>query len=139
MQLTRHTDYSLRVLTYVALRPDEMTNVAGIAAALNINKNHLVKVVNNLSRLGYIETTRGRGGGIRLARAPERIKVGEIVRLTENTLDAINCTEPYCPILPGCQLKSALEEATDAFLGVLDGYSVADLVRRKSKLIQLLG
>lgn len=137
MQLTRHTDYSLRVLIYLALRPDKLGNISEIASAYNVSRNHLVKVVHQLARLGYINTIRGHGGGIELSRNPEDINVGDVIRHTENKLDVIDCKQPPCPILPACRLKSALTEATRAFLEILDTYSVADLTREKSKLMKL--
>lgn len=139
MQLTRHSDYSLRVLIFLALRPGELSRVAEIAEAFNVSHNHLVKVVNNLSRLGYIRSVRGHGGGIELCRDPDSITVGGIIRQTEKSLDVINCAEPYCPILPACRLKGALNEATEAFLDVLDQYTLSDLVQQKNRLVKLIG
>lgn len=138
MQLTRHSDYSLRVLIYLALRPEELCNITDIANTFNISRNHLVKVVHHLSKSGYIQTIQGRGGGLKLAGQPEKIRVGEVVRKTENSLDVINCNEPICPILPACRLKRALAEATEAFLDTLDDYTIADLVRNRMKLKKLI-
>lgn len=138
MQLTRHSDYSLRVLIYLALNPGRISNVSEIAQAFNVSRNHLVKVVHNLSKLGYISTTRGHGGGIALTGDAADISVGEVVRHTENTLEVINCIEPRCPIHSACQLKGALDEATAAFLDVLDNYTIADLVRNKVTLKRLI-
>ncbi|MDX1518996.1 MAG: Rrf2 family transcriptional regulator [Gammaproteobacteria bacterium] len=138
MHLTRHTDYSLRVLIYLALRPDKLSNVASIAGSFNVSRNHLVKVVHNLSRLGYIKSIRGHGGGIQLCADPDRVTVGEIVRQTEQSLEVINCQQPECPILPACKLKGALGQATNAFLDVLDDYTLADLVRQKNRLGKLI-
>ena len=138
MQLTRHSDYSLRVLIYLALNPHRISNVSEIAQAFNVSRNHLVKVVHNLSKLGYISTTRGHGGGIALTGDAADISVGEVVRHTENTLEVINCIEPRCPIYSACRLKGALDEATAAFLDVLDNYTIDDLVRNKVILKRLI-
>lgn len=134
----RQTDYSLRVLIYLALNPDRRANITDIATAFNVSRNHLVKVVHQLSNLGYILTLRGHGGGIELARAACDISVGSVVRDTENSLDVINCKEPVCPILPVCRLKRVLNEATEIFLTTLDGYTVADLIQHKDKLNRLI-
>lgn len=138
MQLTRHTDYSLRVLIYLALRPEKLGNISEIAKAFNVSRNHLVKVVQQLAKLGYINTIRGHGGGIELSRAPEDICVGEVVRYTENNLEVINCRQPPCPLLPSCRLKVALAEATETFLETLDSCTIADLTRGKVKLKKLI-
>ncbi|MEQ8289556.1 MAG: Rrf2 family transcriptional regulator [Gammaproteobacteria bacterium] len=138
MQLMRQSDYSLRVLIYLALNPDHIANISDIAATFNISRNHLVKVVHQLSKLGYILTLRGRGGGIKLAQAAKDISVGSVVRDTENSLDVINCKQPVCPILPACRLKGVLNEATETFLTTLDGYTIADLIQQKDKLNRLL-
>lgn len=138
MQLTRHSDYSLRVLIYLALRQEKLGNISEIANAFNISRNHLVKVVHQLAILGYINTTRGHGGGIELSYPPEAISVGEVIRHTENNLDVINCKQPPCPIMPACRLKRALSEATEAFLSTLDAYSIADLTRDKNRLQKLI-
>lgn len=137
MQLTRHSDYSLRVLIYLALRPEKLGNISDIANAFNVSRNHLVKVVHQLAVLGYVNTVRGHGGGISLSRKPEEITVGEVVRHTEHNLEVINCRQPPCPILPSCRLKRALTDATKAFLETLDAYTIADLTRDKSRLMKL--
>mgnify|MGYP003571080964 FL=1 len=138
MQLTRHSDYSLRVLIYLALNPGRISNVSEIAQAFNVSRNHLVKVVHNLSKLGYISTTRGHGGGIALTGDAADISVGEVVRDTENTLEVINCIKPRCPIYSACRLKGALDEATAAFLDVLDNYTIDDIARNKVVLKRLI-
>lgn len=138
MQLMRQTDYSLRVLIYLALNPDQRANISDIANAFNVSRNHLVKVVHQLSNLGYILTLQGHGGGTELAYAACDISVGSVVRDTENSLDVINCREPVCPILPACRLKSVLNEATETFLTTLDSYTIADLIQQKDKLSHLL-
>ncbi len=138
MQLTRHSDYSLRVLIYLALNPEKLSTISEISTIFNVSRNHLVKVVHQLSTLGYINTIRGQGGGIELAQLAKDIYVGSVIRKTENNLDVINCLQPLCPVVPACQLKVALNEATEAFLTVLDSYTIADLVKNKNKLNKLL-
>lgn len=138
MHLTRHSDYALRVLIYLALNKEEICNISEIAQSFNVSRNHLVKVVHQLVRLGYIHSIRGRGGGIELSRAPGEIRVGEVVRKTEKNLEVINCRKPYCPILPSCRLKRALNDATAAFLQTLDSWTLADLTRDKTRLRNLM-
>jgi len=140
MHLTRYTDYSLRVLMSLALRPDQLGTIGAIAEVFEISRNHLTKVVQELSRRGYIDTVRGKGGGLRLRLAPERISVGRVVRDMEPDLFVVECLhrQSDCVIAPRCVLKRALVEATQAFLAVLDGYTVADIVANRDQLIRLL-
>ncbi|MEB2345416.1 MAG: Rrf2 family transcriptional regulator [Deltaproteobacteria bacterium] len=141
MQMTRYSDYSFRVLIYLALAPGRLVTIAEIARSYRISKAHLTKVVHQLGRSGYVETVRGRGGGLRLARRPEEIGVGEVVRVTEGSLALVECFEPGgdCPIMSACGLQPVLDEALAAFLGVLDGYTLEDLVaRRRAPLARLL-
>ncbi len=138
MQLTKHTDLSLRVMMHLAINTSELSTIKDISEKYNISKNHLMKVVNKLASLGYIESTQGRGGGISLAVMPEEIVVGDIVRAMEVTLDIIDCSGSQCPLLPACLLKGVLNEATTAFLKVLDQYTIADLVRNKPQLLKLV-
>jgi len=142
MRLTRYSDYSLRVLMYLAIRPERVATIEEIADAYRISKAHLMKVVHGLGRAGFLETTRGRGGGLRLARASDAISVGDVVRHTEECMDLVECFDArtsQCRIEPACILKDALEEALTAFLEALDGYTLADLVaRRRKPLTELL-
>ncbi|HJS87313.1 MAG TPA: Rrf2 family transcriptional regulator [Acetobacteraceae bacterium] len=141
MRLTVYTDYSLRMLMYLAVKGDGLPTIAEVADAYGISKAHLTKVAHQLGLLGYVETVRGKGGGLRLARAAERISLGEVVRRTEPDLALAPCFEPVhvpCPIVPACGLRGALYEARQAFLVVLDRYSLADLVRRRAELDALL-
>lgn len=130
MQLNVFTDYSLRVLIYAAARPEQQCATAAVAAAFGISRHHIVKVVHTLQQLGYLETTRGRHGGFRLARAPERIYVGEVIRRTEGTLALVECfdRESACPLTPACGLRRALRDASDAFFEVLDRRTLADVI-----------
>jgi Rrf2 family nitric oxide-sensitive transcriptional repressor len=142
MRLTVYTDYALRLLIYAALKPDGLVNIAEVAEAYGISRNHLTKVVHQLGVAGYIVTVRGKGGGLRLGRPAETMRVGDIVRHTEPDLALTPCLgsfEAHCPIVPACLLKPALEEACDAFLRVLDGYTIADLAAARPQLRGLLG
>jgi Rrf2 family transcriptional regulator, nitric oxide-sensitive transcriptional repressor len=140
MRLTLHTDYSLRVLIHAGVADGKLITINDIAKAFDISKQHLMKVVNNLSQKGYLDTVRGRGGGIRLSRSPRDINVGKVVRETEETLGVIGCLEQrgYCPIQRVCALRGVLDEATKAFLAVLDGYTLADLIKPRRALSSLL-
>jgi Rrf2 family transcriptional regulator, nitric oxide-sensitive transcriptional repressor len=132
LRLTTFSDYAFRVLIYLGSAPQGLATIADIAAAYGISENHLMKVVHHLSRLGYLETVRGKGGGMRLARAPEAIKVGEVLRATEDGFELVECmgeAESDCRIARACMLKGVLEEATAAFLQALDRYTLADLLR----------
>jgi Rrf2 family nitric oxide-sensitive transcriptional repressor len=140
MQLTRYTDYSLRVLIYLAIT-QETTTIANIAARYRISENHLVKVVHNLGKLGYVETVRGRSGGVRLAGDPESIRVGEVVRQVEPNFDLLECfnvKENTCPILPACKLRVVLGQAQQAFMAVLDEYTLATFLSERVEIARLL-
>ncbi len=130
MQLTQYTDYSLRVLIYLARLPEPgMATITEIADYHRISRNHLVKVVNNLANTGFILTTRGKGGGMRLSRPAHTIGLGEVVRLTETNMNLVECFDTkanQCCIARGCFLKTALYEARRAFMTVLDKYTLAD-------------
>jgi Rrf2 family transcriptional regulator, nitric oxide-sensitive transcriptional repressor len=131
MQLTRFTDYSLRVLIYLGANPDALATVSAIASEYGISRHHLTRVVHQLGVKGYIETARGKGGGFRLARAPGRIRVGDVVRDTESGFELAECFRPgtsTCRLLPACALKPVLAEAGRAFLSSLDQYTLADLL-----------
>ncbi len=141
VRLTVYTDYSLRVLMFLALKGDKLATIAEIARAYGISKNHLMKVAYQLSLAGYVETVRGKGGGLRLARRPQDIVLGEVVRRTEPDMALVPCFAPddaSCAIFPSCALRGALSHARDAFLAVLDAYSLADLVRPRAPLQKLL-
>ncbi len=140
MRLTLHTDYALRVLIQVALGGDKLTTIAEIARSFDISQQHLMKVVNDLGQKGYLETVRGRKGGIRLRRDPRDINIGDVVRNTEDKLDVIGCLERrgYCRIERVCVLRGALHDAGKAFLAVLEAYTLADLIRPHKALANLL-
>jgi Rrf2 family nitric oxide-sensitive transcriptional repressor len=131
MRLTRYTDYALRVLLYLGTHPDKLATIGEIATYHNISRNHLMKVVHQLGALGYIDTLRGKGGGIRLAHKPEEIILGDVVRHTEENLEIVECFTPgnsECIIQPGCRLKTVLDEALGSFLATLDLYTLADFL-----------
>ena len=141
MRLTVYTDFSLRVLMFLELKGDRLATISEIAKTYGISKNHLMKVVYQLGLAGYVETVRGKGGGIRLARPPENIVLGEVVRRTESDMALVPCFAPEaasCAIFRSCRLRHVLSEARDAFLAVLDGCSLADLVRPRAPLTKLL-
>lgn len=142
MHLTQYTDFALRALIALAVSPDERSTVSQISSAYGISRHHLVKVAGRLAELGYIESTRGKGGGIRLARRPQRIGMGEVVRDMEAELGVVEClTEGggTCVIAPACRLKSMLHEATKRFLEELDQYTLADVLKARAPLSRLLG
>jgi Rrf2 family nitric oxide-sensitive transcriptional repressor len=141
VRLTVYTDYALRLLMYLALKEDGLATISEIAESYCISRNHLMKVAYELGASGYIETVRGRGGGLRLAKAAEVIRLGDVIRRTEPDMALVTCFEPIeapCAIRRCCVLREALEQAYVAFTGVLDGYSLADLVRPRSRLKTML-
>lgn len=141
MRLTTFSDYTLRVLMYLGIRRGDLVTIAEIAAAYGISENHLMKVVHFLAQHGYVETVRGRGGGLRLAMAPEDIGVGEVVRGAEETLALVECfdaEQSQCNIAPACLLKGAFKKAAEAFFAELDRHTLADLLRPAPRLARIL-
>lgn len=129
MQLTRYTDYSLRVLIYLSMKADGWATITELADFYAISRNHLVKVVHHLAQQGFIHTQRGKNGGIALARAANQIRIGEVVRSTEPNFEIAECfnrSKNTCRLSPNCGLKSVLNEASHAFLATLDRYTIAD-------------
>lgn len=140
MRMTLHTDYALRMLVYVKLREHQNCTVGDVAKAYGLSRNHLLKVALTLHRLGFIETTRGRAGGIRLAKAPDSINIGALVRSTEEDFALVECMKGgNCAISPICRLKGIFGEALSAYLAVLDKYTLADIIRNRRALGSLLG
>ncbi len=137
MRLTLQTDYALRLLMHLAIREDQLTTIGQTAEKYAISKNHLMKVANILGRLGYIDTVRGRAGGLKLARVPEKISLGSVVRTLEEETALVDCfpggTRP-CLISPSCRLKGVLAESLNAFYKVLDHYTLNDLVSSNEDL-----
>lgn len=140
MQLQQKTDYALRLLILLALEPEQPVSVARVASLYGLSEHHLAKIAQRLRDLELVTTTRGRTGGLRLARAPEAIEVGAVVRAFEDR-PLVECFDPRgdCAIGGGCVLRRALAEAQARFLEVLDGYTLADLVARPAPLQRALG
>jgi len=142
MRLTAFTDYGLRVLIYLGVHDDRLATIEEVAGAYGISEHHLVKVVHRLAQHGFVETTRGKGGGIRLAREPEQIQLAQVVRKTEDNLTLVECFDSAtseCRIEPACLLKGILAGALDAFFAALEPYTLADLLRNKPRLARILG
>jgi Rrf2 family nitric oxide-sensitive transcriptional repressor len=141
MKLTSFTDYSLRVLIYLAAQPAERATIAQIARAFDVSENHLVKVVHFLGKQGWLQNVRGKGGGLELGAPPEAIVVGRVVRETEGKSVVAECfgeSGGDCHIAPNCRLRGVLGEAVAAFYGVLDRYTLADLVNNRQQLARML-
>ncbi len=141
MRLTVYTDYSLRMLIYLAVTDDGLAPIAEVAGAYRISKTHLNKVAHQLGRAGYVTTVRGKGGGLRLARPAREIGLGAVVRHVEPDMALLPCFDPLdasCPIIPACGLRGALREARQALLAVLDRYTLEDLVQRRPDLHVML-
>lgn len=141
MYLTRQADYTMRLLIHLAVQPDESATIQQIAKRYGISRHHLVKVAHRAVQAGYVEGVRGRAGGLRLAKRPKDISMGQVLRTLEDWR-IVECFEPAsnrCPIAGGCGLQMILKEALEAYFAVLDRYSLADVVRRKTLLVQLLG
>lgn len=141
MRLSFYSDYSIRVLMHAALQRPDLVTVDEVAECFSISRHHLVKVVHDLGRMGYLETRRGIGGGFTLAKPPEDICVGDIIRLGEESETVIDCVDRSkcaCRLLPCCRLKGVLDEAAAAFFAVLDRYSLADLLKHPARMRALL-
>ncbi|MBK5944532.1 RrF2 family transcriptional regulator [Halorhodospira halophila] len=128
MELTYYTDYALRVLLYAGAQGARRVTMREIAGAYGISQEHLRKVVHRLSRHGYLHTTQGRSGGLQLAREPAEIRVGEVVRLMEDSLELIHCDRGPCPLCGHCSLKRVLNGARDQFIEYLDGFTLEQLL-----------
>jgi Rrf2 family nitric oxide-sensitive transcriptional repressor len=132
MRLSEYTDYTLRVLMCCAAHPERLLTIAEIAEALQVSKNNLMKIVNDLGRQGLLETTRGRGGGIRLGKPAKEIRVGDVVRASETDFRLVECFDAdtdTCVLTPQCRLKGALHKALRAYFSELDAVTLADVVR----------
>ena len=141
MRLTSYSDYSLRLLMYAALKADRLVTIQEVADAYGISKNHLMKVAFQLGRHGILETVRGRNGGLRLARKPEQIGLGEVVRVTEEDFTMVECFDPAtnsCAIIRPCRLRGILRKALDAYFAVLDEFTLADLTQGNPLLSRTL-
>ena len=159
MKLTNYSDYALRSLIYLAVTPKdgELANIDDIAQAYDISKSHLTKIIHQLGKLGYIESVRGKGGGIRLAKDPSEINIGQLIRHTESDFGILQCLDDNskntdgkislvnigddtisCIISPACRLKGVFYKAMLAFVAVLDGYTLADVLVNDKELLTLL-
>ena len=141
MRLTTFSDYSLRMLIYLAVRREGLSTIQEISDSYGVSKNHMMKVAHILGQVGYVETIRGKKGGLRLAMEPEDIRVGAVIRRTEEESALVQCFKSsgeVCPIEGACALKGMFSEALQAFLAVLDGYTIANIVEYRAPLAQLL-
>jgi Rrf2 family transcriptional regulator, nitric oxide-sensitive transcriptional repressor len=140
MKLTTFTDYSLRVLIYLAAQPKQRATIATIAASFEISENHLTKVVHFLGKSGWLANVRGKGGGLELAMPPEMIWIGEVVRQTEGDAVPAECfgEDGHCSIAGICRLSGVLADAVRAFYGALDQYTLADLVHNRQALARVM-
>jgi Rrf2 family nitric oxide-sensitive transcriptional repressor len=141
VHLTQFSDYSLRLAIYLACHPEKLVSVEEISQAFGISRHHLVKVVQALTALGVVAAQRGRGGGMRLAMQPSQINVGWLIRRAEPHFNLVECFDPAtntCPIAPACGLMGALHRAQQAFLAVLDEYSLEQVMTRRADLVTLL-
>lgn len=140
MKLTRFTDYALRVLIYLGLQQDGRVTIREISDAYGISRNHLMKVVSNLTRLGYLDARRGPGGGLSLSRPPSEINLAAVVRDMEEDMILVTCLAPdgTCTIKPSCVLKGVIAEALNAFMGTLETYNLQDLLVPRKPLAKLL-
>lgn len=136
MHLTQHTDFSLRTLMYLGTMQDRLVTIDELAKQLHIARNHLAKIVNQLSRAGYITTLRGKGGGVRLARSPSEICIGEVVRDMEPGMALVDCQSPPCSIIGVCRLVGVLAQAKESFFNTLDKVTLADLLVNENTLRQ---
>jgi Rrf2 family nitric oxide-sensitive transcriptional repressor len=140
MKLTRFTDYSLRVLIYLGIRPEQRVTIREIAQAYQISRHHLMKVVSNLTRKGYLDAWRGPGGGLALSRPPAEINIAEVVRDMEEDMHLVSCFSEQggCVIDPVCQLKDLLSQALSVYMDELQKYSLEDLLENSDKLSCIL-
>ncbi|ARF52028.1 MULTISPECIES: nitric oxide-sensing transcriptional repressor NsrR [Pantoea] len=136
MQLTSFTDYGLRALIYMATLPEgRLTSITEVTDTYGVSRNHMVKIINQLSRAGFVAAIRGKNGGIRLGMPPGNIIIGDVVRKME-PLQLVDCAR--CSITPACRLKQALHDAVQLFLKELDGYTLADLVEGNTPLYEIV-
>ena len=140
MHLKRYTDYSLRVLVYLGLHPERLVTISEVASAFDISKNHLMKVVQNLVAEGFVQSVKGKSGGLRLNEAPERISIGSVIRRMESDFELVECLggNQSCCILPACKLKPILKDAAERFLETLDPYTLADVLTNHQVLNRLV-
>lgn len=139
MKLTQHTDFSLRLLIFLSLQnKGELVTIDHVVEHFLILKNHLTKIVNKLSKLGYINTVRGKNGGICLAKAASEINLSEVVKAMEANIEVVNCNTPACPLTNNCELKHILDDAQQAFFSALAQHTLADICSKPKKIKALL-
>jgi Rrf2 family nitric oxide-sensitive transcriptional repressor len=141
MRISVFTDYAYRVLMQAAARNPDLITIQDVAIGYGISRNHLMKVIHELSKAGFLETQRGRHGGFRLGRPAERIKLGDIFRLGESGAPLVECFDQAtnaCVVTPGCRLKFVLADAERAFVAVLDRYTLRDVMSRPAEFLRLL-
>ncbi|WP_118133225.1 Rrf2 family transcriptional regulator [Oceanicella sp. SM1341] len=139
MKLTAYSNFALRVLQFAALKAPGLVRADDVARAHGISRAHVTKIVHELGQAGYLETVRGRGGGFRLAIAPETLRIGDVLRLTEGPFELVECFNLQtntCPLAGVCRLSSALRAALEAFLAVLDGVTLADIAANRGALLE---
>ncbi|MFI5306135.1 MAG: Rrf2 family transcriptional regulator [Polyangiales bacterium] len=141
MQLTLFSDYSLRLLMYLGLKPGQVVPIVEVSDAFGVSRHYMLKVMNELVGLGYIEAVRGRNGGVQLLKRPSDIRLGKLLRQTEPSGGVLECLEDRdadCPIVPACRLRKVLAEAQGEFYRVIDGYTLSDLIAQPQPLTKLL-
>lgn len=132
MRLAEYTDYTLRVLMFCAVHPERLITIAELAERHGVSKNHLMKIVNDLAHQGVLETTRGRGGGVRLLKNPQDIRIGDVIRQSETDFRLVECFDSHtnlCSLTPSCRLKHLLDQALKAYFEELDGATLADIAK----------
>ncbi|MBF2717098.1 iron-responsive transcriptional regulator RirA [Agrobacterium vitis] len=143
MRLTKQTNYAVRILMYCAANKDHLSRIPEIAKAYGVSELFLFKILQPLNKAGLVETVRGRNGGVRLGRAPEKISLFDVVKVTEDSFAMAECFEDDgdvdCPLIDSCGLNSALRKALNAFFAVLAEYSIDDLVKARPQINFLLG
>ena len=140
MQLTLFTDYALPTQVVLALQPEQhLSTITEVADRFSISRNHVVKIVHQLGMKGYIDTIRGKHGGIRLARASAEINLGDLIADMENMSCLMDCQREGCRLSPGCRFQSIMRKAMRAFMAVLAEFTLADLVRDEERMCDLLG
>lgn len=141
MRLSQHSDYAFRMLIQTALRAPKLTTVNDVARAFDLSVAHLHKVAQTLAAHGYLQTVRGRSGGLRLLHSPEEIRLGDVAAITEPDFQLAPCMAPDgdCPIYTPCVLRTALAKASEAFLAELNKWTLADLIRKRNPLLLALG
>ena len=139
MKLTSYTNYAMRSLQLAALKSPDLVRIDDVAQIHKLSRPHIMKIVHELGKAGYLETVRGRNGGFRLARPAQEIIVGEVVRITEGPLDVVECFNPEkntCPLMGICVLSRKMQEATAAFMTVLDDLTIADIAANRGQLME---